>query len=239
MVSQKEIESVWVVYKLLITGITNYKMLAFKLGQFDIYLQNLEPIQSIGRARVGNTWYMKTQKRSPYIATVRTPFKGNVDAFIAEMKEFRTYRIFKSALWSKPKKHTTFTGRVLMNALGLRAGKTFYITSEDKKLRTFFYEMAVVLNKEHDFGCTFDYDVYDYKLEIKKYNKPNGQTALITVMSGKDMPNDYKTTEYVPRDRYNPYEFQYNFVLNSPPSTHQDGAPVASVLILPHHRPEG
>lgn len=194
MVTQKEIETKWGLHKLLITGLKSQKLLAFKLGQFNIYLQTYKPLGF--RVREHDT---VVPYGTPYLAVVRTPFKGNVIRFIWEMKEFQALRIFKTATrMHKIEKMNGFACECITNALGLKSGKTFYISSMDKEMRDLFYRHALHINDEHNFGCKFDFDDYDYKFEIRKYIRPDGRISLVTIMSGEDMPNDWRTSDIDP-----------------------------------------
>lgn len=204
MVLEKEIQEDWGIHKLLITGVKSKKYLAFRLGQFDIYLQDYTPIIRSSTEKDAPAYW-----NTPYIAIVRTPCRLNVSAFIKEMREFRVYKIFKWGPYLTDIRYFGFIDTCMMNAMGLRQGSTFYIDapnnkgdSSNLKFKKLFYERAVKLNEEHNFGCKFDYDEYDYKFEVRTYRKPNGNLAIVTVMSGDDMPNDWRTSEFNPVVRF-------------------------------------
>jgi len=203
MVVEKEIQEKWGIHKLLITGARSKKYLAFRLGQFDTYLQDYEPIIRSSTEKNASAFW-----NTPYIAVVRTPCRLNVSAFIKEMKEFKAYKIFKWGPYLTDDRYYGFICNCMMNAMGLRQGSTFYIDapnnkggSPNMKFKKLFYERAVELNEENNFGCKFDYEVYDYKFEVRTYRKPNGNLAIVTVMSGDDMPNDWRTSNFIPRLR--------------------------------------
>jgi len=203
MVLEKEIQKDWGIHKLLITGDRSQSYLAFRLGQFDIYLQAYEPIIRVSTDKNAPGFW-----NTPYIAVVRTPCRLNINAFVKEMKEFKAYKIFKWGPYLRDDMYIAFVHNCVKNAMGIRQGSTFYIDAPNNKgeshnlrFKKIFYEQAVFMNKDCSFGCKFDYDEYDYKFEIRTYRKPNGQLAIVTIMSGDDMPNDWRTSEFRPSDR--------------------------------------
>ncbi len=188
MVEQREIETKWGIHKLLITGVKNKNMLAFKLGQFDIYLQSLEVLIP---DTDGESWW-----KTPVVAVVRTPNRNNVYAFIKEMTEFKAYKIFKHGVNMPRERLRGFACNNVMNMMGLRPDSMFYIKCEDVEIRNLFYTESIRLADQHEFDCDFDFDDYDYALEIRVYERLSGNLAVVTIMSGPDMPNDYRTSEY-------------------------------------------
>ncbi len=198
MKNQWEIENEWDVAKLLVTNM-NHKMIMFKLPQYGLYVEKISPI-------------LVDHPRQPHIVSVRIRpniiFSGtsppvslpqqSVAKFIQECPEFRAYRIFKHG--------TNFSGIEKKNVIGiicettknmlhLYPGKTFNISSKNKELRKLFYEKAVQINEEDKLGCLFDYDKYDYTLEIRAYKRFKDDKfhrwAVITILYGKDLPNSW------------------------------------------------
>ena len=197
MKTQWEIEHEWDVAKILVTNM-DFKLLLYILPQYGLYIQSLAPIPVTYEDRTQEFQIRFEDAKLPYIVTVRTEDTSRVADFIQEHKEFRAYRIFKHGMYYDDLEKSSVIGLicdVTKNMLHLFPGKTFHIDSKDRKLRDLFYEKAVEINKEDDLGCSFDYDEYDYTLNIRKYKRfKDGEFyrwAVITILYGEDLPNSW------------------------------------------------
>jgi len=181
---QYKIEHDWPVTKLLINRCFP-KLLSFYLAKHDIYLQDLDPVMKVGQNQ-------KDKSFRPHFAVVRTLDMENVVQFIRENPEFQTHKIFKHGVYfDKLEDIYGLLANSVKNALSLRKNKVFYIKSLDREIRDTAYKMAVKFNEQENFGCSFDYDEYDYVLEFKKYIRDNGRWAVVSIMYGEDMPNHW------------------------------------------------
>ncbi len=213
MKTQWEIEHEWDVAKLLVTKM-NYKLLLFHLPQYGLYVQRISPIfvtHSKTPRGLGFHFLAGCVRQQPHIVSVRSKYISRVVEFIQECPEFQASRIFKHGMYfhSLAKEHVIgIVCEATKNMLHLYPRKTFYITSKDKKLRQIFYEKAVEINEEDDLGCSFDYDEYDYTLEIRAYKRFKEERliaedgnivvesifrrwAVVTILYGKDLPNSW------------------------------------------------
>ncbi len=208
MKTQWEIEHEWDVAKLLITNI-DFKLLLYTLPQYGLYIQSLVPIpicyedgvQEFPIRYEDEDQFEDTKLRFedaklPYVVTVRTEDLSRVADFIQECPGFRAYRIFKHGMNFRDIAKKNVIGIICettKNMLHLYPGKTFCIASKNKKLRQIFYEKAVQINEEYNLGCSFDYDEYDYTLEIRAYKRfKDGEFhrwAVVTILYGEDLPN--------------------------------------------------
>ncbi len=222
MKMQLEIENSWDVAKFLITNI-DHKMLLFKLPQYGLYLQSLVPIPVAYESNAPVFQIRFGEARHPHIATVRFPVGKDqeeneanhkrISNFIQDNPELKAYRIFKHGLVYRDIKKRNVIGLVCdttKNMLTLFPGKTFRIDSKNKNLRDIFYKKAVEINEQDKLGCSFDYDEYDYTLEIRTYKRfkeevyiklgnkierivkrPFHRWAVVTILYGKDLPNSW------------------------------------------------
>ena len=197
LLTEHKIEAEWEVAKLLITNMWSYKMLLFKLPQYGLYLQSLRPIPPVLPRNPGVKIYFEDPDM-PHIAAVRTQEIGNVARFIQDEKRFEASRIFKHGLHFQTLEPFRLMGLVcntVKNMMALKPGKVFRIKSTDKQLRNVFYRKAVTINEEDNFGCSFDYDIYDYTLEIRRYKRfLEGKFhcwAIVTILYGRDLPNSW------------------------------------------------
>lgn len=198
---QWTIEHEWVIAKLLVTN-CNYKMLFYTLPQYGLYLQAIAPIPLVhkrGPLGLGFHFQPSTSRpRIPHVITVRTEDKDNVSKFILSERQFEASKIFKHGLYFPAlEKHYLigFVCNTVKNMLHLCKGKTIRIVSKSKTLRDLFYEKAVPINKEDATECTFDYDEYDYVLDIRPYKRLlEGKFhtwAVVTILYGEDMTNHW------------------------------------------------
>ncbi len=223
MKTQWEIEHEWDVAKVLITNM-DFKLLLYTMPQYGLYIQSLIPIpicyedrtqefqiRYVDEEQFEDTKLQFEDAKLPYIVTVRTEDTSRVAEFVQKCPEFRAYRIFKHGMNFRDIAKKNVIGLVCettKNMLHLYPGKTFYITSKDKKLRDIFYEKAVEINEEDNLGCSFDYDEYDYTLEIRAYKRfkkvrmvdDEGNIyiedvfhrwAVVTILYGEDLPNKW------------------------------------------------
>jgi len=199
MKTQWEIEHEWDVAKLLITNM-NYKLLLFHLPQYGLYVEKITPISVVyPKPPHGMGVHLRTgDPKQPHIVSVRSKHISHVVDFIQECPEFQASRIFKHGMNFRDIAKKNVIGIVCettKNMLHLYRGKTFYITSKSKKLRQIFYEKAVQINEEDNLGCSFDYDEYDYTLEIRACKRfKDGEFhrwAVVTILYGEDLSNSW------------------------------------------------
>ena len=167
------IEHEWDIAKLLITN-CDYKMLLFKLPQYGLYLQSIAPIPLVHEETPMGLGFHFQDRKQPHVAIVRTESKDWVSDFIQGEKQFEASKIFKHGLYFRAlDKHYTigFVCNTVKNMLHLCEGKTIRILSKNRALRDLFYEKAVTINEEDDTKCMFDYDKYDYVLDIRPYKR--------------------------------------------------------------------
>lgn len=212
MKTQWEIEQEWDVAKLLVTKM-NYKLLLFHLPQYGLYVEKISPIPVVHpKTPHGLGFHLQTgDPKHPHIVSVRSEELSRIAEFIQECPEFQAYRIFKHGMNFRDIAKKNVIGLVCettKNMLHLYPGKTFYVTSKNKKLRDIFYEKAVEINEEDNLGCSFDYDEYDYTLEIRAYKRfkeeqqvaDDGRIivenifhrwAVVAILYGEDLPNSW------------------------------------------------
>lgn len=177
MKDQWTIEHEWEIAKLLITN-CDYKMLFFKLPQYGLYLQSIAPIPLVhARTPMGLGFHFQassSRPRIPHVVVVRTQDKANVSKFIMGEKQFEASKIFKHGFYFPAlEKHYVigFVCNTVKNMVHLCKGKTIRIVSKNRELRDIFYEKAVSINEEDSTECIFDYDEYDYVLDIRPYKR--------------------------------------------------------------------
>ncbi len=173
MKEQWIIEHEWDIAKLLITN-CNYKMLLFKLPQYGLYLQSIAPIPLVHEKTPMGLGFHFRDRKQPHVAIVRTQNNDAVAKFIQGERQFEASKIFKHGLYFPTlDKHYTigFVCNTVKNMLHLCEGKTIRIVSKNRALRDLFYEKAVTINEEDDTKCMFDYDKYDYVLDIRPYKR--------------------------------------------------------------------
>lgn len=194
MSSEWEIEHNWELAKLLITDMNSYKMFLFKAPMYQLYVQSLRPANKfIGTQGIK---YHFRDPKDPHVVVVRTENMDFVHNFIQEQPQFKAMKIFKHGIYFRSLDEDVvkgFASESVMNMMGLRPGATFRIKSSNKPLRDLFYQKALQHNEEHGFGCKFDYDKYDYVLEIRAYKKYKDKEhigwSIFTILYGDDMPN--------------------------------------------------
>jgi len=198
MSSEWEIEHKWEIAKLLITNMNSYKMFLFMAPTYGLYIQSLRPANKFIEEGLKGIKYHFQDPKDPHIVVVRTSNMDYVCEFIQHQPSFRAMKIFKHGLYFKSLDANVvkgFASTNVMNMMGLKPGAIFRIKSDNKQLRDLFYQKALQHNEEHEFGCEFDYDDYDYTLFIKAYKKYRDKEhigwAIFTILYGDDMPNYY------------------------------------------------
>jgi len=203
MLTEHQIETEWEVAKLLVNP-DSYKMLLYILPKYDLYLQSLQPITLRPLQPQGTRIYFRSPSLM-HIATVRTQNTDNVVNFILSEPRFKASRIFKHGFYKslEEDKIIGLVANTAKNMLGLEdlvGNPIFRITSLNKELRDLFYRMAVKFNEEDNFGCGFDYDKYDYTLDIRVYKRfatrrdtyigdQNLGYTVVTILYGSNLYN--------------------------------------------------
>lgn len=195
MNTEWDIEHDWEISKLLVTRMGSYKVFIFMAGTHGVYIQSLRQATKFLESPQGVKYHFGESK-DPHIVVVRSEYVEYVHEFLQRHPEFGAMKIFKHGLDFKTLEVDAvkgFASNNVNNMMGLRPGATFRIKSDSKILRDLFYQKALEHNAEHEFGCKFDYDEYDYVLEIRAYKKFKDKEhvgwAIFTVLYGDDMPN--------------------------------------------------
>lgn len=159
--------------KLLVYGVTDDNYLAFQLGKEGIYLARTTPIVTTDDPRL-----------QPKIAVIRYENHEDVYSFLSKT-DILSFRVFKVATFKTKARTRAFFYTIANNILGLAKGKVIRIKSKHPKLRKELYDIAVIVNTEGNFGCSFDYDEYDVVLELRKF-KEEGRTWFVITTIGLD-----------------------------------------------------
>lgn len=160
--------------KLLVYGVTDDNYLAFQLGKVGIYLARTIPIVTTDNPRL-----------RPKVAIIRYDNHEDVYKFLKSTDIF-SFRIFKVAVFKTKARTRAFFYTIANNILGLAKGKVIRIKSRHPKLRKELYNISVIVNKEGNFGCSFDYDVYDVVLELRKFTDSEGKAWFVVTTTGLD-----------------------------------------------------
>jgi hypothetical protein len=178
------------VSKILVTANANFNYLAFKLGRRDIYIYNVKTLETDPN---------KNALALPMLVETRSKRTVDTQLFVVEEKQFKAYKIFKHGNgFLKDKDVVGLAANTMKNVLNMfNSPKTFYIDSDSKDLRDIFYNIGVRINEEDQTGHNFDFEIYDYRLIIKKYNIINHyydfcDFSVFTCLTGKEMPNYWK-----------------------------------------------
>lgn len=181
--SLRTIKEEWSTSKILITQNFNLNYVLFLLGQYNIYVHKIMSIVTDPK---------KPESEYPHILEVKTPDADNVQDFILSESSFKAYKIFKHGNDMKDLGDSVgLAANTMKNLLNLFiAPKVFCISCKDPELKKQFYDLGIKVNKEDNLGHLFDYEVYDYKVIIKKYtNHQIGKSAIVVILTGPDMPN--------------------------------------------------
>jgi len=162
--------------KLLISGVSDPYYLAYRLGKFNIYLQQFRLLETGSKAN------------APAFATVRYAKEEDLNNFMNELSlEAKVRRVFKTGKYFREGNVNTqknFLWRTAENLLGLLPRKTFRVICKDADLRKLFFNVLTEANEKNKFGCKFDYDNYDLEVELRPY-KVKGRLWLF-VTCGAD-----------------------------------------------------
>jgi hypothetical protein len=194
--SQSDIEKNWEVSKILVTENAQPNYLAYKLGSWEIYVHKMKSII---------TDIKRSTYQLPMLVEVRSKEKVDIQAFILGEKQFRAYRIFKHGEgFYKMEDCIGLVANTMKSMLHhFKEPTTFYIDCKSEGLRKAFYEMGERINTEDQTRHTFDFETYDYKLIIKKYDTYIGEdnkpfytgSQIFTAITGKDMQNTWNQEE--------------------------------------------
>jgi len=157
--------------KLLIPNLADVNNLSYQLGRQDIYLEKLKPIHTNN----------KNEHTIPKIAVVRYHRSKDITSFIEHSGIF-ALRIFKSGIFRQGRERKTkaFFYTLANNLLALSKGHTLRIKSKCPDLQKELYDICVAVEKEKAFGVTFDYDIYDVKVEIREYKEAKRTWIVVT-----------------------------------------------------------
>lgn len=183
----RDIVKDWEVSKILVTANAQPNYLAYKLGMKGIYVHNFKTIL---------TDLKKNADDLPMLLDVRSPDIYDAQEFVLESPEFKAYKIFKHGDGFKDAEDVVgLAANSMKNMLNMfSAPQTFYIDSDSQSLRDLFYKIGVRINEEDSCGHKFDFETYDYRLIIKKYDIFNVYGAkpgfsVFTCLTGSEMPN--------------------------------------------------
>jgi len=197
MREQRIIETEWHISKLLVTK-CDYKMFFYKAGKHGLYVQSISPIPVVYEKRRLGIQYDFGDPKTPHIVTVRSADPFAPARFVQAERAFRAAKIFKHGLYFPSLEQPYIIGLVcdvIKNMLHLRPGSVFRIKCDNHDLRDIFYEKAKDINGTDNLNCRFDYDVWDYTLDIRTYKRYlNGEFhrwAIVTILYGFDMLNHW------------------------------------------------
>ncbi len=197
MREQKIIETEWPISKLLVTK-CDYKMFVYKAGKHGLYIQSITPIPVAHEKRPLGIQYNFGDPKTPHIVVVRSADPFAPARFVQAERAFRAAKIFKHGLYFPSLEKKYIIGLVcdiVKNMLHLRPGSVFRIKCDNRELRDIFYEKAKDINGTDNLNCRFDYDVWDYTLDIRTYkrylNEEFHRWAIVTVLYGFDLLNHW------------------------------------------------
>jgi len=144
----------------LLVFCTDDKRILYELSKSGLFVEKIIPIIT-----------HKDKKLIPKMVVIKYEKNSHVSEFLRN-SSFKSYRIFKSACFTKNFRDRAFLLNVAMNLLSLCKGKTLRIRSKDKEKQQKFYEICQTLNKEHNLGVKFDFDNYDIQVILKIYKEP-------------------------------------------------------------------
>ena len=198
MREQRIIETEWPIAKLLVAD-CDYKMLFYKAGKHGLYIQSISPIPVAHGKRPLGVQYNFHDPKMPHIVTVRSSDPFAPSRFVQAERDFRASKIFKHGLYFPTLEHNHTIGfvcEVVKNMLHLKSGSVFRIKSDNsRELRDLFYEKARDINGSDNLNCRFDYDVWDYTLDVRTYKRHlDGEFhawAVVAVLYGFDLLNHW------------------------------------------------
>lgn len=167
----------------LIIYCSDPRVTAWKLGNFGIF-------QETHRVLKGNPNQILDD--SPSLVTVLYNELKDILGFVKD-SELKSIRVFKTGSYKSNKIPIGFLYTAAKNLLALFAETKkkkicFRISSEDRELRQKFYEIAMEINDEFNYGHTFDYDEYDIDFVLKIF-KDDNKKLLVTYFYGNKYPN--------------------------------------------------
>lgn len=154
--------------------------LIYLFGRWDIFLVDLHPIRS-----------------NIAIATVLYRDQRKLDALRHEINQYdprvevrQIFKTYRAKTYSK-KRVRAFLGILAANLLGLMHGKTICIRTLDgnHELRSLAYATFTEINKGEQYGCQFDYDVYDLRLDLKEYANDSSYWLIALIDTKVPFPN--------------------------------------------------
>lgn len=159
--------------KLLVFNLKDRNYLAYKLGQYGIYLERIRNIETV------------KDSLCPKLVVVRYSNNSEIYEFIKD-SGLQVQRVFKSAVFPKDKvRNKGLFYSTANNLLALVKGKTLRILSKERDLQEEFYKILLEVNEEKKFNCKFDFDIFDVLVEVKKYTTPK-RIWIIIVTQGLD-----------------------------------------------------
>jgi hypothetical protein len=132
---------------------------------------------------------------------VRSREQETVQAFVLGEPQFKAYKIFKHGNgFYNVDDCVGLAANTIKNLLHLfKEPVTFYIDCKDREIRKQFYDIALRINEDDVTEHKFDYEEYDYRLLIKKYDTymyDDGPVftgfSLFAILTGTDMPNAWR-----------------------------------------------
>lgn len=197
MHEQKIVETEWPISKLLVTK-CDYKMFFYRAGKHGLYVQSISPIPVVYEKRRLGIQYDFGDPKTPHIVTVRSADPFAPVRFVQAERDFRAAKIFKHGMYFPTldlNRTIGFVCEVTKNMLHLRPGSVFRIKCNNHDLRDIFYEKAKDINGTDNLNCRFDYDVWDYTLDIRTYkrylNEEFHTWAIVTILYGFDLLNHW------------------------------------------------
>jgi len=160
----------------------NQNEIYYELGRYGLYVHKIKMLTEV------------SDKHNPYAVMAITDNDKNIERFI-QGTDLKAIRLFKTVMFSGKynKPPTKFVYTACRNLVGLLHGKTIRVESNDKDIQDIFYKVCVEINDEFNFGCKFDFDVYDVAFVIKsiKISKKKKKTRifLTTYFYGNKYPN--------------------------------------------------
>lgn len=184
MERQWEMETQWELYKLLITGKASDKYIMFVAGTYGIFVQAINRIVTTNHTNA---------EAYPAVVVMRTQSKTNIEDLIANEPRLQAMRIFKSGNYFRRREQARgFLWNVMKNMTGFCKDKTVRIKSDHKWVSKMAYEIGLEATKETQTRVSYDYDQYDYTMEIRVYRKVTGILHIVAILYGDNMPNHYK-----------------------------------------------
>ena len=154
--------------------------IVYLFGRWDVFLMDLCPI----RPNIAIASVLYNNQRS--LDTLRCEI-SKYEPHIEVRQIFKTYR----ARTYSEKRVRAFLGTLAANLLGLMHGKTICIRTLDgnHELRNLAYRIFTEVNGEEKYGCQFNYDTYDLRLDLKEYADDSSYWLIALVDPKTPFPN--------------------------------------------------